>query len=290
MLNIGLTGGIGSGKSAVSSALAELGATIIDADRIAREVLEPGTEGLELVVREFGSQIVDSDGALDRAALAAIVFNDDGARERLNRIVHPRVRARSQELVDSAGPDAVLVHDIPLLAEGTMAPSFHLVVIVVAPLQTRLQRLVETRGMDRADALARIEAQATDEQRLQIADVVLDNSGTIEQLGEQVSDLWAERLSPYAAALELKAPAVDRLTAREGAAERELARVRWALYPLGVEAHPAQDRVLVGEGDERVLEALNAAGYFGWPMMRSADPGGVLHLELPEDSDTHDGG
>lgn len=284
MLNIGLTGGIGSGKSAASAALSALGATIIDADRIAREVLEPGTDGLELVVREFGDHLVGEDGALDRAALAAIVFNDDAARTRLNQIVHPRVRARSAALIEDAGPDAIVINDIPLLAEGSMAPSFHLVVVVVAPEDVRLERLTGARGMDRADALARVRAQATDEQRAAIADVVLDNSGSLDDLRAQIDELWTERVAPYSAALEMRSPAVERLTPREGALQRELDRVRWALRGLDAELLPRGERATVRASGADPRAALEAAAWFGDGPLRSADPGGVLELDLSVDS------
>ncbi|SEL43212.1 dephospho-CoA kinase [Blastococcus sp. DSM 46786] len=195
MLRIGLTGGIGSGKSTVSRLLVELGAVLVDADRIAREVLEPGTPGLAAVVAEFGDGVLSADGSLDRAALAAIVFSDEGARRRLDALVHPLVRQRSAALVAAAPDDAVLVNDVPLLVETGQAGSYDLVVVVAAERETRVARLVG-RGLGEADARARIAAQATDEQRRAVADVVLDNSGTPEQLAEQVDRFWAERVEP----------------------------------------------------------------------------------------------
>ncbi|RBY93730.1 dephospho-CoA kinase [Blastococcus sp. TF02-8] len=194
MLRIGLTGGIGSGKSTVSTLLAERGAVVVDADRIAREVLEPGTPGLAAVATEFGPGVLTPDGALDRPALAAIVFSDAAARSRLDAIVHPLVRARSAELLAAAEPDAVVVNDVPLLVETGQAGSYDLVVVVEADPETRIRRLVG-RGLAEADARARIAAQATDEQRRAVADVVLDNSGTPEQLAEQVARFWAEHVS-----------------------------------------------------------------------------------------------
>lgn len=195
MLRIGLTGGIGSGKSTVATLLAARGAVVVDADRIAREVLEPGTPGLSAVVTEFGPGVLTADGALDRAALAAIVFSDDDARRRLDGLVHPLVRHRTAELVQAAPPDAVVVNDVPLLVETGQAGSYDLVLVVEADLETRVARLIG-RGLTEADARARILAQATDDQRRSVADVVLDNSGTPEELAAQVERFWAERVAP----------------------------------------------------------------------------------------------
>ena len=195
MLRIGLTGGIGSGKSTVAGLLAARGARIVDADRIAREVVEPGTPGLEAVVAAFGQEVLTPEGALDRPALAAVVFADPDARRRLDGIVHPLVRARAAELVAAAPPDAVVVQDVPLLVETGQAGSYDLVLVVEADLDTRVRRLVG-RGLVEEDARARIAAQASDEQRRAVADVVLDNSGTPEELAAQVERVWAERVEP----------------------------------------------------------------------------------------------
>jgi dephospho-CoA kinase len=195
VLRIGLTGGIGSGKSTVAGLLAARGAQIVDADRIAREVVEPGTPGLEAVVAAFGPGVLTHDGALDRPALAAVVFADPEARRRLDGIVHPLVRARATELVAAAPPDAVVVQDVPLLVETGQAGSYDLVLVVEADLETRVRRLVG-RGLSEDDARARIAAQATDEQRRAMADVVLENSGTVEDLEAQVERFWSERVAP----------------------------------------------------------------------------------------------
>jgi dephospho-CoA kinase len=195
MLRIGLTGGIGSGKSTVAGLLAARGARIVDADRIAREVVEPGTPGLAAVADAFGPEVLTSEGALDRPALAAVVFADPAARARLDGIVHPLVRARATELVSAAPPDAVVVQDVPLLVETGQAASYDVVLVVEADLETRVRRLAQ-RGLAEADARARIAAQATDEQRRAVADVVLDNSGTPEDLTTQVDRFWAERVLP----------------------------------------------------------------------------------------------
>jgi dephospho-CoA kinase len=195
VLRIGLTGGIGSGKSTVSRLLAEHGAVIVDADVIAREVVEPGTPGLAAIVEAFGCGILAADGALDRPALAAVVFADPGARAQLDGIVHPLVRARAAEVEAGAPPGAVVVHDVPLLAETGQASSYDLVVVVEADPETRVARLVQ-RGLTADDARARIAVQASDEQRRAIADVVLDNSGTPDELEAQVDRFWAERVTP----------------------------------------------------------------------------------------------
>ncbi|WP_142025843.1 dephospho-CoA kinase [Blastococcus colisei] len=195
MTRIGLTGGIGSGKSTVSALLAARGAVIVDADRIAREVLEPGTPGLAAVAEAFGDDVLAADGALDRTALAAVVFTDADARKRLDGIVHPLVRARATELAGAAPPDAVVVHDVPLLVETGQAPSYDLVLVVEADPAVRVARLVQ-RGLTAEDARARMAAQASDEERQAVADVVLDNSGTREQLEEQVDRFWADHVPP----------------------------------------------------------------------------------------------
>jgi dephospho-CoA kinase len=194
VLRIGLTGGIGSGKSTVSELLAARGAVIVDADRIAREVVEPGTPGLAAVVDAFGEQVLAADGSLDRPALAAVVFSDPAARARLDAIVHPLVRRRSAELVAAAPAGAVVVNDVPLLVETGQAASFDVVLVVEADPEIRVARLVQ-RGLTEDDARARIASQASDEQRRAVADVVLDNSGTPEELAEQVDRFWAERVA-----------------------------------------------------------------------------------------------
>jgi dephospho-CoA kinase len=195
VLRIGLTGGIGSGKSTVAALLAQHGARVVDADRIAREVVEPGTPGLAAVVAEFGEGVVTADGALDRPALAALVFGDPAARARLDAVVHPLVRARAAELVAAAPADAVVVQDVPLLVETGQAGSFDLVLVVETDLGTRVARLVD-RGLTADDARARIASQATDEQRRAVADVLLRNDGDREALAAQVERFWAERVQP----------------------------------------------------------------------------------------------
>jgi dephospho-CoA kinase len=187
---IGLTGGIGAGKSAVASRLASHGAVIVDGDKLAREVVAPGTEGLAEVVAEFGRGVLSADGSLDRPALGKIVFGDPEARRRLEAITHPRIRVRTVELIAAAPAGSVVVNDVPLLVEGGMAGAFELVVIVFAPLEARIERLANTRGMSRAEAESRIAAQATDEQRRAVADVAIENDGTLDDLHERVDEVW----------------------------------------------------------------------------------------------------
>ncbi|AEN09334.1 MULTISPECIES: dephospho-CoA kinase [unclassified Streptomyces] len=192
MLKVGLTGGIGAGKSEVSRLLVSYGAVLVDADRIAREVVEPGTPGLASVVEMFGPGILAADGTLDRPALGAIVFADSDRLATLNAIVHPLVGARSAELERAAGPDAVVVHDVPLLTENGLAPLYDLVVVVDATPGTQLDRLVRLRGMTEEDARARMAAQATREERLAVADLVVDNDGPLDELEPQVRAVWSE--------------------------------------------------------------------------------------------------
>ena len=187
---IGLTGGIGAGKTAVARRLAELGAVVIDSDSLAREVVAAGTPGRDEVVAVFGDAVLGPDGELDRAALGRIVFADPDARRRLEAIVHPRVRARAAEIAASAPPDAVVVNDVPLLVEANLAAHYDMVVVVLADERTRVLRLVRERGLAEADARARIAAQATDEQRRAVADVVIVNDGTVEELRARVDEVW----------------------------------------------------------------------------------------------------
>src|SRR6516162_2123987 len=198
MLRIGLTGGIGAGKSVLSSTFAQCGGIIVDGDVIAREVVEPGTEGLASLVDAFGDDILLPDGSLDRPALAAKAFRDDGARNKLNGIVHPLVGKRRAEIIAAVSDDGVVVEDIPLLVESGMAPLFPLVVIVHADVEVRLRRVVEQRGMSEEDARARIAAQADDEQRRAVADIWLDNSSTQEDLVQRAHDVWNHRILRFA--------------------------------------------------------------------------------------------
>ncbi|WAX80589.1 dephospho-CoA kinase [Streptomyces sp. KMM 9044] len=192
MLKVGLTGGIGAGKSEVSRLLVESGAVLIDADRIAREVVALGTPGLTAIVAAFGEEILTEDGSLDRPGLGAIVFADAEKLALLNSIVHPLVGARSRELEEAASGDAVVVHDVPLLTENGLASLYDLVIVVDASAGTQLERLVGRRGMSEENARARMAAQATREQRREIADIVIDNDVPLDELERRVEDVWAE--------------------------------------------------------------------------------------------------
>jgi len=199
VLNVGLTGGIGAGKSEVTRRFAAHGAVVIDADAIAREVVEVGMPGLDSVVAEFGREVLAADGSLDRAAVAALVFADPKARERLNAVVHPLVGQRVAELmaqVAATDPDAVVVHDVPLIVEAGIRDRYDLVVVVDAPVDVQLDRLTRLRGMTESDARARIAAQASREQRLEIADHVIVNDGDLAELDAQVTAVWDALTAP----------------------------------------------------------------------------------------------
>lgn len=191
-MRVGLTGGVASGKSSVAAILAELGATIIDGDLLAREVVAKGTPGLEQVVAAFGPELLTDDGHLDRPALGAIVFNDPEQRKRLESIVHPLIFEQYAALEAAAGPDDLVVHDIPLLAETGRAAEFDAVLVVDVSDDVRIERMLRDRGWTREDAESRIASQATRDERLAIATHVIDNSGTREQLRARVEELFAE--------------------------------------------------------------------------------------------------
>ncbi|GAB3498728.1 dephospho-CoA kinase [Flexivirga lutea] len=245
MLYVGLSGGIGSGKSTVSKKLLALGAVVIDADRLAREVVEPGSAGLAEIVERFGEQLLRPDGSLDRPALAAVVFADESARRDLEALTHPRIRALTASRHAQAPREAIVVHDMPLLVEGGLAPDYHLTVIVDTAQQTRVQRIMRDRGMTHDAALARVSSQATDEQRYAAADILLDNNGTQEQLLDHVEKLWQERLSPYndnlladrgvRRALEVSIDEPD--PAWPAIAARTIARLRRQLNAAGLGDH-----------------------------------------------------
>ncbi|MDZ4232844.1 MAG: dephospho-CoA kinase, partial [Dietzia sp.] len=283
MLRIGLTGGIGAGKSTVSATFSEFGGIVVDGDVIAREVVEPGTEGLASLVEAFGDGILLPDGALNRPALATIAFSDDEKRATLNSIVHPLVGQRRTELIAGADDEAVIIEDIPLLVESQMAPMFPLVVIVHADEELRVRRLIEYRGFSEEDARARIAAQADEEQRRAVADVWLDNSGTAEELVESARSLWHERIRPFADNLHGGRPAQSepRLVPSDprwpADAQRILARLRTAcgdrasrIDHIGSTAIPGLDsedvidiQVTVSsiEVAEDLADAMFGAGY-----------------------------
>lgn len=192
MLSVGLTGGIGSGKSSVAQRFAQLGAVIVDSDLIARQIVEPGQPALDEIAQRFSEGVIRPDGTLDRLGLAAIVFNDPQALADLNAIMHPKIAARSTQIVDEAPDDAVVVHDSPLLVEQGLADSFDVVVVVDCPDDIRLDRLVNLRGMAADDAAARMAAQAGRDERLAVADYVIENSGSEGQLQQQTDAVWAE--------------------------------------------------------------------------------------------------
>lgn len=295
MLRVGLTGGIGAGKSTVATRLAEHGAVLIDADRIAREVVEPGTPALEEIVEAFGADVLAADGTLDRPALAAKAFADDEARKKLNAIVHPRVGARTAELLAQARPDAIVVHDVPLLVEAGLAPGYHLVIVVDAPEEIRIDRLVRSRGMDEADARARIAAQATTERRRAVADVWLDNSGTQDVVEAEVDALWADRLVHFEGNLRLGRGAnygpprlVEHDAGWASAAERLMVRIRMVagdravrldhVGSTAVEGLPAKDiidlQLVVADlahADE-LADQLAAAGFILHPSVDADRP------------------
>ncbi len=284
MLRIGLTGGIGAGKSAVSAIFSKCGGVVVDGDVIAREVVEPGTEGLAALVEAFGDDILLPDGSLNRPALAAKAFSSDETRATLNGIVHPLVGKRRAELIAAVPEDSVVVEDIPLLVESGMAPLFPLVVVVYADAELRVARLVEQRGMTEDDARARIAAQAADDQRRAVADVWLDNSGTPEALTERALEVWNHRIMPFAANLSagrvVRPPA--RLVPADPAwpdqAARIVARLKAAcgakalrVDHIGSTAVPgldAKDTIDV----QVTVEALEAADELAEPLLSAGYP------------------
>lgn len=295
MLRVGLTGGIGAGKSTVARRLVERGAVLVDSDVIAREVVAAGSDGLAAVEREFGPDVIGPDGEMDRPAVASIVFADPDARRRLDGIVHPRIRARSDELIAAAGPDAIVVQDVPLLVEGGMAAAFCLVVVVGVDERERLRRLVEIRGMAEADAGARIAAQADDEQRRAAADVWLDNSGPQDETRDRVDALWDQRLVPFEENLRAGRPArigtpllsdpdpawpeqARRLAERVALVAGERGRGVEHIGSTAVPGLPAKDvldlQLSVGSPDDAdaVAGPLAAAGLVPRPDLAPGDP------------------
>ncbi|MFO6453238.1 MULTISPECIES: dephospho-CoA kinase [unclassified Aeromicrobium] len=195
---VGLTGGIASGKSTVSARLAALGAMIIDYDRLAREVVEPGSPALDLIAQRFGAGVITPEGTLDRPALGALVFADPAALKDLEAITHPAIRDLAARREQEAGPDGIVVHDNPLLVEMGAAAACEVVIVVDAPEEIQIARMVGDRGMSEADARARIAAQASREDRNAAADVLIENTGTREQLSARVDEVWKDLVEPGA--------------------------------------------------------------------------------------------
>lgn len=295
MLRIGLTGGIGSGKSTVSRRLTELGAVVVDADLIAREVVEPGEPALDQIRERFGESVFTADGALDRPALGRVVFGDPQALADLEGITHPAIWARTAQRLAEAEDSgtAVSVHDMPLLVEKQMAGEYHLVLVVDTDEEERVRRIVANRGTPEAEARSRIAAQASDEQRRAVADVLLDNNGTPDALLATVDRLWEERLAPFADHLATSTPVrapqeltlVDPDQAWAGQAAREIARLRHRLGDLAVTvdhigstavpmyAKPIID-LQVGVTDLAVADSAafaRAMDEGGWPRIEGID-------------------
>jgi dephospho-CoA kinase len=265
VLKIGLTGGIASGTSVVAARLQERGAVLVDADALAREVVEPGTEGLHRIVEEFGADMLDGAGRLDRARLGAAVFGNQERLAALNAIVHPLVRARAAAITAAAPDDAIVVQDIPLLVETGQGSAFHLVVVVDAPDDVRLQRMLEHRGMTAEAARARMDAQATRHERLAAADAVLDNSGTVQDLLDQVDRLWDERLVPFARNL-----VAGKRAPRNGGPVLEPHRADWALQAARIGAR------LVAAAPDLIL-AVDHIGSTSVPGLAAKD---VIDLQV----------
>jgi dephospho-CoA kinase len=246
VLWVGLSGGIGSGKSTVSARLADLGAVVVDADALAREVVAPGTPGLAECVRRFGPEVLTADGSLDRPVLGRIVFGDEQARRDLERITHPRIAERTRELLAAAPPDAVVVHDIPLLVELDRAADYALTLVVDVPADVRLRRLVDLRGMEAAEARRRIAAQADDQQRHAAADVLLPNTGTVEELHHHVDEVWRARLVPFEENLRAgrwttSATVTGHEPPSPATVARVASRIRAALADLATSVEPVED-------------------------------------------------
>ena len=265
MLRVGLTGGIGAGKSTVGRRLAALGAVLIDADRIARDVVAPDTPGHEAVVAEFGPSVVADDGSLDRRALSTVVFADEARRRALNSIVHPLVAKRRAELMASVPADAVVVEDIPLLVENDLGAGFHLVLVVDAPAQERVRRLVAERGMSEDDAWARIRSQADDDARRAAADVVLDNTGTPDDVSAAVERAWRDRIVPFEANVRSRT-----VVRRPDTPELVSYNPRWV-----EQARRLSARVTYAAGDHAT--AVDHVGSTSVPGLRARD---VIDLQL----------
>lgn len=285
-LHVALTGGIGSGKSTAAKLFVDLGATLIDADVLAREVVEPGTPALAQIEAEFGPRVIATDGSLDRAALAELVFADEEALATLNGIVHPAVRhagAARREAALAADPTAIIIEDIPLLAETGQGARFHGVILVHTPTSLRLPRL-EARGMSETEARARMAAQATDAERFAIADVIIHNDDSLTHLQAQVEQIWRDWLRPYRDALAGLAPPRPVVgQADDGARRRALDRIRAALTEVELAEGP--DGTVEVSADlpgEAITAGLAAAGFVpaAAGTYVSANPAAPLRLHL----------
>ncbi len=292
MLTLGLTGGIGAGKSTVARRLAELGAVVVDADQLARAVVACGTPGLAEVAAEFGAEVLSASGDLDRAALGRLVFADAAARRRLEAITHPLIAAATAEAFASASQDSIGVHDVPLLVEKRMGSCYHLVLVVHVELEERVRRLVTLRGMPEDDVRARIAAQADDAARRAAADVWLDNSGDPAELVDQVDALWQKRIRPFADNLAAhrsaaRAPAetpgaaalsrvADRVRRRMGEPAQVTVDGEWRLRVVLADpvAAEASRLGLEAAGFARIDEAGDPGHY------RSCDPGCVVDVAV----------
>lgn len=268
VLHLGLTGGIGAGKSTIAATLTDCGGHLIDADQISRDVLDPGTEGLAAVAAEFGPGILAPDGSLDRPALARTVFGDEDALRRLNAVVHPLVRAETQAQLAHLPDDAVVVHDVPLIVENHLAAEYHLVLVVGASRSTRTERLQRDRGMTGEQIEARMTAQADDAARARVADVWIDNDGRPDAATDQVRRLWRDRIVPYAANLAAgrRAPRPERL---------ELTSPPQGPRSWAVQAEAILDRLRRAGGD--LVRSADHIGSTSVPGLPAKD---VLDLQL----------
>ncbi|MHA7269134.1 dephospho-CoA kinase [Arthrobacter sp. HLT1-20] len=298
MLSLGLTGGIAAGKSLLSTRFRELGAVVVDADQLAREVVAPGTPGLAQVAAQFGENFLLPDGSLDRPKLGSLVFADPSARQALNAIIHPRVRSAAQAMKDQASPGTIVVQDIPLLVETGQGAAFHLVVVVQAAAWVRVARMVRDRGMSREDAQARMDAQASDAERAAAADVVISNDGSPQRALDELDALWHGRLLPFAANLAAGRPASGPATAGAVPADpswpsqaaRLAARVKAAVGEPAVSVDHIGATAIAGKPAPDVLElrvqlragvdllaAIEPLAAAGFPLTERTSGGGSLH-------------
>ena len=268
MLRIGLTGGIGAGKSTVSAMLVDHGAVLVDADKIAREVVEPGQPLLERLAETFGAEVLHPDGSLNRPALAAAAFVDSDRTAQLNGLMHPAIRDRTAEHFASHADAEIVVHDVPLLVENSMTPAYHLNLLVDVPAEVRLRRLMDSRGMDRDDAAARISRQADDETRRADCDVIIDNSGSVEETKAAVGRLIESRIRPFAA----------NLTAGRWAPRTVLDLVDPADADWSGDAQRVVAKLRHGTADEFTVEHIGSTSVPGLPAKDVID----LQLLVPD--------